>query len=205
MGAKAAAMKEGPALEELTRHLAECPPIFLAEPRQPSGVGEVNVAAVVSDFVRELDGTKLSSEKIRALQYPPADRSLKDRPRLRLSLLLCWLAYHPELRRREYLDGFLRALFLDCGPLSELVNADLFSADPERREELVRLLLGRYGLRPKGESAEEAENRFDALSSVKRHEVVQAARMAERRARKIREELAAREAERRAASVYTYE
>ena len=42
-------MKKGPPIEELTRHLAECPESFLAEPLQPNGTGTVHVAAVVSD------------------------------------------------------------------------------------------------------------------------------------------------------------
>lgn len=198
-------MREGPSVEELTRYLAECPPIFLAEPRQPSGLGKVGVAAVVSDLVREMGGPGLTATQAESLQYPAGDRSLKDRPRLRLALLLCRLAHHVELRRREYVEPFLRLVLGECAALAALVTVEQFVADSERREELVRFLLTGYGLHPAGESKEEAENRFDSLSSVKRDEVVRAAQEAESRARKLREEIARREAERRAASVYSHE
>lgn len=198
-------MKEGPSIEELTRHLAECPPVFLAEPLQPGGIGEVDVAAVVCDLVAELGGSRPGNVVLEGLRYSPFDSALKARPQLRLCLLTAWLATHPQLREGEHAEKLLQLLTREVPELAALVNAETVVGEPERREELVRLLLRGYELLPAGESEEEAENRFDALSSVKREQVVKAAQEAEKRARKLREEIAAKEAARRAASVYSYE
>ena len=52
---------EGPALEGLLRRLAECPAEFLAEPRIGRS-GQIEVAAVVSDLLRDLGGDPLSAK-----------------------------------------------------------------------------------------------------------------------------------------------
>ena len=98
-----------------------------------------------------------------------------------------------------------KCILNELAPLAKLVSAEKFVSEPERREELARFLLAGAGCKPFGESDEEAENRFDALSSVKREAVIKAAQVAEKRARELREELARKERERRAASVYSHE
>lgn len=198
-------MNEGPSLEELTRYLAESPLIFLAEPKQSCGLGRVDVAAVVADLTEWMGGVRLTPAEAEKLRYPSDDRTLRDRPRLRLALLLCRPASHPGLCKQENVRPFLDLVLGGCTELAKLVPADQFVNDPERREELVRFLLSSLDLVPAGESSEEAEHRLDALSSVKRDEVIRAAQEAELRARKVREELARQEAERQAASVYSYE
>lgn len=192
---------EGPAIEELTRHLAECPESFLGEPIQPNGVGEVNVAAVIQDLLCNLGGEALSDDELKSLQYSRKKR----RNRLRLTLVSAWLSHSPHFRACCQASK-LRDFLLDgLGKLATLVPAEQFVAEPERREELARLLLASVGVRPLGEKKEEAENRLDALSTEKRDEVVRAAKAAEERARKLREEMARKERERRAASVYSHE
>jgi len=99
---------------------------------------------------------------------------------------------------REWLESGLDAL-------SGLVKAESLVNDPDRREELSRVLLSVAGALPGGESKSEAENRRDALDTVKRDEVVRQAQAAQERARLLREEMERKEAERRAASVYNHE
>ena len=50
--------------------------------------------------------------------------------------------------------------------LIRLPAAERFVSDPERREELVRWVLARLGLRPAGESEHQAADRLSALDSV---------------------------------------
>ena len=71
--------------------------------------------------------------------------------------------------------------------------------DGDRREELVRLCLSELGIRPAGETVDEATDRLNTLDSVERVNVVRKTRKAEARARKIREEMARKRAEEAAA------
>lgn len=190
---------EGPILESLTRRLAECPPDFLAEPKRPGGQGQVEVAAVVSDLLESLGGSPLTAPGLFA--YPGASEVNAHRNRLRLVLVGAWLLNAPELRgvpkaaerAREWLGSQL-------GELAAYVNAEALVADPDRREEFVRLGLYALDVRPAGESLEQAMDRLATLSSVERARVVKRAQEAERRAREVREEMARKAAEEAAAS-----
>lgn len=163
------------------------------------------MAAVVCDLLSSMGCEVPNKRQLQILAYAPSDKALKRRNRLRTTLVLSWLAFHPSLQSKEHGGAFLRLLSKEVKPLAALVPADHFVTEPERREELARFLLRGYGVLPACESAEEAENKFEALSSVKRDEVVRAARAAEKRAQKLREEMAAKERARRAANSYSYE
>lgn len=165
----------------LTRRLADTPPDFLSDAAVP---------AVVSDVLLMAGGTALTATE--------AARFESDDPRWRRTVLVtCWLVTDPAL--------------LACGPtallswlsketltkLSQLVDPLTFVRDPDRREELARLTLQALSLNPAGETRAQAEDRLSTVDSVKRHEVLQAAKAAEERAaavRKAMEEERAREA-----------
>jgi len=198
-------MKKGPSIEELSRHLAECPPSFLAEPIQPNGTGQTQVSAVVSDLLILMSGHRLSEREAKTFEYSSSKKVRTERNRLRTLLVASWLGYHPKLRRAMDPQDFQTFLRDGLDQIASLVQADSFVNDPDRREEITRLLLLGTALLPEGETEQEAQDRFDALSTVKRNEVLQASRAAEERARKLREDLARKERERRAASTYGYE
>jgi hypothetical protein len=187
---------EGPPLESLTRRLAECPAEFLAEPRIGSA-GQVRVAAVVSDLLRDLGGPLPTPAQIAAFQ--PAD-ARPYRNWLQLVLVGCWLLHDPWFRAQARF-GPAAADFLTGGltQLAGLAQAPTFVTDPDRREELARLCLRDLGLRPEGESVDQAQDRLTTLSTAERSRVVAAARQAEERARAVREAMAQRAAEEAAA------
>jgi hypothetical protein len=176
--------REGPALESLTRRLAECPAEFLAAPRIGSA-GKVHLAAVVSDLLRDLGGPPMSPEAASTFQ----SRSPKvDSNRFSLMLLTCWLLHHPWFRSGEEFAPLALAL-LSHG-LSELARATpsaKFVSDADRREELARVCLRELGLRPAGETIEQSQDRLVTLNFAERQRVIRASRQAEERARKIRE------------------
>ena len=187
--------REGLLLETLIRRLAECPAEFLAEPRI-GAQGALHVAAVVSDLLRDLGGAPLTVVQAAFFQSTNARR---DRNRLRLVLLACWLLHDPWFRQQKQ---FARPAFelLSAGltELAGLVQAPLFVSDADRREEFARTCLKSLGLRPAGESIAQAQDRLTTLSTAERQRVILAARQAEERARQIREAMAreaAREAE----------
>lgn len=168
----------------LTRRLADTPTDFLADP------ASVAVPAVVSDVLLMAGGA--------ALDAGTATRFDVDEPRWRrLVLVTCWLAADPALLARgpAVLSEWLASQELLT--LSLLVDPLTFVHDPDRREELARLTLRALAMLPAGETPERAADRLSTVDSVKRHEVLQAAKAAEERAaavRKAMEEERAREA-----------
>jgi hypothetical protein len=196
---------EGPDIRELTRHLAECPPIFLDEPVQPSGQGGVHVHAVLSDLLARMGAPRLSQAEIPLFGYTNKKKVRQQRNRLRVALLGAWFFSHRGLRGPDAGARIRHWLGHELGPLANLVSADDLVHDTDRREEFARLCLAALDLRPKGETEAQAQNRLAALSTVERDRVVAEARAAEERARKVRQEMLEKERAAAAASVYSGE
>ncbi len=178
--------REGPLLETLTRRLAETPPDFLAEPRLGTA-GGVHVDAVVADLLRDLGGGPLEREALTAFRSAAPGR---QRNRLRLILIVCWLLHDPWFRARGLASAAQRLLERGLDELAEVVPAERCLADADRREEIARLALEGLGLRPAGETEAQARDRLTTLSSIERRRVIAAARAAEARAREVREAMA---------------
>ena len=126
----------------------------------------------------------------------PGAKRKKDRNRLKLILIACWLLHDPWLRRQRTLAGAaLQLLSAGLDEAAGLTTAGKFVLDPDRREELARLCLKALGLRPEGESQAQAQDRLATLNTAERQRVILAARAAEARAREIREAMAKKAAE----------
>jgi hypothetical protein len=178
--------QEGPPLESLTRRLAECPAEFLAEPRIGTK-GEVRVAAVVADLLIDLGG-RLPPD--RAAEFD-SHNARRDRNRLRVSLVACWMLHDPWFReQKRFGEPALDFLAGDLAELAGLIEAPRFVTDPDRREELARSCLKSLGLRPAGESPAQAQDRLATLNTAERQRVIKAAREVEARARQVREAMA---------------
>jgi len=190
---------EGPLLESLTRRLAETPPEFLAEPRI-GRKGAVSVAAVVNDTLIALGQPALTRANAGMFQSSDAD---KDRNRLRVTLIACWLLYDEWFRQHPVVSArALDFLIDDVRALSAVTNAQKFISDPDRREELARSALSAFDLRPQGETITQAQDRLTTLNAAERGRVIQAARAAEQRAQTVREAMAKKAAEEAAAKAY---
>ena len=192
-------VEEGPPLEALTRRLAECPADFLAEPRL--GVnGQVHVAAVVADLLRELGGPLLTPAQAEVFQPAGSVQPAGARNWLALVLVTAWLLDDPWFRQGQGFGVNVAAFLIDgLRELARLNPAGKFVADPDRREELVRLSLSRLGLRPAGETTAQAADRLSTISTTERQSVLEAAHAAEQRAQAIREAMAKKAAEEAAA------
>lgn len=166
----------------LTRRLADTPPDFLAD--------TVVAPAVVSDVLLMSGGNALNAtEAVEFVENEPRRR--------RLVLVTCWLVADPTLLARgpAALSAWLSSP--DLATLAQLVDPVKFVRDPDRREELARLTLRALSLSPAGETTAQATDRLSTVDSVRRHEVLLAAKAAEERAaavRKAMEEKRAREA-----------
>jgi hypothetical protein len=184
-----------PSVAALVHRAGNCPGDFLAPP-VVGGQGVVAVAAVVGDTVASLGG-ELSNEWVAALS--PAQAATTTDNWLRSCLVACWLAADeavaPVLSSRQ----FLQFLSNDLHRLAGLVRAELLVQDPDRREELARLLIRAAGAVPAGETPEQAADRLSTLDSATRARVEAEARAAEERARDVRAALERKRAEEAAA------
>lgn len=186
----------GPALEPLLRRLLETPADFLLEPRAEGKgglTGVVHVDALVSDTLRQLGGAPLSAEAAKPLRNGLNPQQIAM---LKLIMLACWLLHDPAFAGRPGLGERARPLLLDgFRGLAAVSRPELCVTDPDRREELVRLVLAALDLHPAGEKETAARDRLTALDSVARARVAKEAAEAEKRARAIREAAAKAAAE----------
>ena len=184
----------GPHLETLTHRLADTPVEFLAEPRI-AGVANaqaVAVAALVNDILL-LHGARAPAT---SLQGFIGAQVKADRNRLALAMILCWLlADDWFIGQRLPQHDLLQVLGEAARELAAATPAHQFTQDPERREELARFVLARLGFRPRDESVAQSTDRLSAISGTERRRLLEASRLAEQRAREIREALAKKAAE----------
>ena len=185
--------REGPALEPLLRRVAETPMDFRDEPRC-GATGRIHVAAVVGDLFARLGLS--AADGALAQFHPQGKQAASERNRLSVTLLQAWLLADESLAAAGLQSAQVMILLgAGAAELAAHTAAARFVDHPERREELVRHALARLGLHPQGETAAEAQDRLTSLSAAERARVMAASREAEARARKIREQLAAKAAQ----------
>ena len=184
----------GPHLETLTHRLADTPAEFLREPRI-AGVHNpqaVAVAALVNDILH-LHGARAPAASLQGFHGAQVKA---DRNRLALAMIMCWLlADEWFVAQRLAQDDVLQVLGEAARELAAASPAHQYTQDPERREELARIVLARLGFRPRDESVAQATDRLSAISGTERRRLLEASRLAEQRAREIREALAKKAAE----------
>lgn len=180
----------GPPLETLLRRLVDIPPDFLDPPRTAAG-GQVATAALVADLVVQHGGRATVSGLAPFLPGPAADSN-----RHVLTAIAVWLlsddTFLADPVPAERLLGTLQSVSAD---LAAAGAAARYVHEPDRREELARVLLHRLDRVPAGETPAQAQDRLAAVSSVERRRLLDASRAAEARARAIREALARKAAE----------
>ncbi len=182
--------REGPALATLVRRLIDTPPDFLAEPKI-GNKGVVHVDAVAGDVAALLGGVVA-----RARLKNFAANDANQRNRLAIALLACWLCAEPGFRVAGVIaEDMLNAIDALATELAPHATAGAYHADPDRREELARLVLARLNLRPAGESEAQARDRLISVSAAERNRMVEATRGAVARARAVREALVRKAAE----------
>ena len=182
----------GPQLDTLTHWLADCPPEFYQSPIDSGGAISrraddlpINVAAIVSDHLRDL-GMPLA-----AIRQVGGEIGRLPSREQRLVSICVWLLREPWFMQHAELAGKVGELLGEgLGDLSRTIKPESTVTDPDRREELVRLVLGFFGYRPAGETLAQARDRMNTLDSVERVRIVSQTRDAEARARAIRQAMA---------------
>jgi hypothetical protein len=172
---------EGPPLELLLRRLSECP----AEFWECGGQSYSVAIAIACDTLRMGDADFLPA---------PVQKSMQGASRNLCGLLsvTMWLVADEWFAQRSEIQEQLLRLIESrrLSDLAHLVKPEQLALDPDRREELVRLVLDHFDIRPAGETIEQAKDRLTILDSVERTRVLQATLAAEKRAREVREAMA---------------
>lgn len=188
---------EGPSLASLMHRMGECPPEFF-DATMPEERGRETTIAILRDVFFEFTPWNPYAPEnpwVRHLRRsPPTENEQRFRGLLAAVAWLLhddWFRAHPETAAKAW-DWFQSDSFRQ---LSELVRPNSFLSDMDRREELVRLCLAAMHLRPQGESIDQAMDRRTTLDTVERSRVMSATIAAERRAREIREAMAAKAAQ----------
>lgn len=183
--------RNGPQLEILTHRLTETPPDFLDEP-PAEHTGSTMTAALINDLVKKF-GSRLQASQLTGFVLK---NDAATRNRLALARITTWLLADEwflsvQLQSEEIMHVFEHAV----AELATTSPAKKFVTDPDRREELARVVLARLNYRPANETLAQATDRLSSLSSTERNRLLEASRDAERRARAIREALVKKAAE----------
>lgn len=181
-------MSDAPSIAALTRRLSETPAEFL-------GDVPVDLAAIVSDLVRDLGG-----ETFTAKRAAPFSRTREAR-RESLILIASWLL-HDEwfISQQRFAAPACEFLLDGLGELASVVQPGLFVRDPDRREELARKVLFALRLVPQGETAEQAADRLTTFDSIERLRVLRETKAAQERTRQVQQAMARKAAEEAAAA-----
>jgi hypothetical protein len=175
---------EGPELAALLHRLAECPPEFLEVEAAGDAEG-IDVAAIVCDHMRRVSPGEVPEQQSKLLSQigrGPVER-------LAAIAIACWLLHDEWFFARPELAPAMWRLLVskELAQLTRHVRPERIVADADRREEFTRLCLQGLGLRPRGDSIEQALDRLTTLDSAERARVLRATAAAERRAREVRE------------------
>ena len=179
---------EGPSLEVLLRRLVECPPEFYVSCTPASGrldTAAQQARAIVCDHLRSLQPAFDPTQFLKEF-------SLHSVNHAGVLAIGAWLLNDKWFTSRAELIESMQKCFHSprLAKLAQIVKADQFVQDPDRREELARRVLEEMGLRPAGESLEQSADRLTTLDSVERERVIKATLAAEQRAREVREAMA---------------
>ncbi len=188
---------EGPLLETLLRRLSECPIEFIETCKTPTGLPQL--ISILSDHYREFGDANPMLKDDSFITRLESSVKQTDKASMRHWAVLsvaAWLLHDDWfLARPEFSKASLQWLSSkSLARLSEIVSPENCIGDPDRREELVRLCLESMGLRPQGESIEQANDRRQTLDSIEREGILRATAAAERRAKEVREAMAKKQA-----------
>jgi hypothetical protein len=176
-----------PSIAALTHRLSETPAEFLQ-------VDVVDVVAVVSDLLHDLGGALLDASRARAF-------AKSDARGRQLMLIAAWLLHDDWfLAQQRFAPPAYRLLGEGLDELAAIVDPQQFVSDPDRREELVRIVLRALEVVPEGEQPTQAADRLATLNSIERVRLLRDTRAAQERIRRIQEEMRRKAAEEAAAS-----
>lgn len=163
-------------------------PASRARASAPPPLPDVHVRAVLADVLESREA-RFDAALLDRLLPPAASRNQQA-----LTLLVAWLLAEPTLPLPADPAGYAK-LAEDLAQLAPELSAERCLVEDERREELARLLIGALGLLSAGESAEQARDRYTAVSTLEAVRLAGMSRAREQRAQEILAALARKAAE----------
>jgi hypothetical protein len=179
-------------------HLKNCPDDFFKRSVLVKR-GDVDTNALLLDMYRKVSG----SFTVRDSDLPRQRATAESENHLIIVQIGCWFFSHSSFAGESDIltgiEGFLVEVLPQLVPYIKSYSEWIHEED--RAEEFIRLALASCELLPKGEGEAEAADRLDALSTLKRRNVLQESNAALQRIKELRQKMAEEKA-REAANVY---
>lgn len=186
--------EEGPWLRTVTDRLVATPQAFLRP--------EVVTEAVLRDGLELVRTEQLTPGALAALRRM-ASAALPERLAAHVAAhLLTEPALRPALVSRTTAD-LIEAIWHFTSLPSAVPVRQWFGDDPERHEEVARALLRCLGIRPRGETHPQSEDRWVSVSTALRSDALRLAAVEQQRADELARALASKRAQ-EAAAQYTH-
>ncbi len=153
----------------------------------------LKLSALVNDLLTGLGELPVTESEAKRL-----DSHSDRKPHSRIISLLCHIYHDPVFAEMKVSPGYIRKFLFSQNIEALGASVDdpgIFVTDSERREELCRLALNGVNMHPAGEDEKKAKERLLALDSVERKKILDKTRLAQERAREIREAMLQKEAE----------
>jgi len=191
-------MQEGPELISLTRRLLDISlefenQIWEAKGNPDFASGQIHLYAMYGDLIRYISGNYPSENDYKFF----FNKQVINKPNYqRIILIAIYLLFDPWFKNRKGLKVNIdKLLHKQLLLYNDIVQANSFVKDAERREEFVRVCLFHLGFYPMGEEEKKSFNRLLSVDSIERQRVVAETKAAQVRAQQLRDEMAARAAE----------
>lgn len=193
-------MERGPSLVSLTQRLFQMPKEFLFSPilKIPSNRKNLKhtiyIPAIYSDLCYFIWNEFPKAEELKFLQVSSTSSDLNL---LSIYSITIYLLHYPFFKNKPFLKEKVWLLFSEKLPsYKNIIKAEKFILDAEKREELSRFVLYHLGYIPLLETERYALERLTSLDSIERIKLVEATRKAQiAREEAIREAIRRREAE----------
>lgn len=167
-----------------------------------SNVKSINPISIIKDVFYDFG---LSFGEWNSIQIPIHEDDSIQENYLRTLLIFIYLLADPFFKTRNiHFSRLKEFLFQKVKSYSGIVKSRDWIYDLERREEIIRITLQAFDLRPKNESPNQSADRLLSIDSIEREKMIAETRKAQARAKHLREEMARQEAE-EAASKYNRE
>ncbi|RAW00364.1 hypothetical protein [Pseudochryseolinea flava] len=187
-------MKKQKELFALLHHLKNCPSDFLDV---KENLSKMITKALIADLFRKLFNDFEDDKDLKAL-LSQLNVSENEYRAIRVAT---WFFDQPLFHDNNLQDGITSFLFERLPLLSKHVKAETWLDDEDRTEEFVREALRSCHVLIDGESEDEAQDRLDALSTIKRLKILEETNAPLLRMKAIRQAMAEKKA-REAANVY---
>lgn len=193
-------MLQGPPILVLMQRLLQTPreflfsPLFELSPTRKNLKNSIYLPALYSDLCFFISNEFANPEDLKFFKLENNSQNINL---LNIYALAVYLLHFPFFQNKPFLKSKLQVLFeKKLVAYNEILKAEKFIIDSEKREEFCRFILYHLGYIPESETERYALERLTSLDSIERIKLISDARRAQiAREEAIREAIRKREAE----------